>query len=76
MFIPRGTWLPATNFALACNAIFSTNLDTKRRVYLERHGGDVTRVNTLGILRTRHNRHHAALGTESTIIYIYIIICV
>ena len=24
----------------------STNLDTKRRVYLERHGGDVIRVNT------------------------------
>ena len=34
---------------------------TKRRVYLERHGGDVTRVNS-----TRHNRHDATLGTQST----------
>ena len=46
MFIPHETWLPAANYALARNATFSTNLDTKRRVYLERHGSDVTRVNT------------------------------
>ena len=47
MFIRRrNTWLPAINYALACNATFSTNLDTNRHVYLERHGGDVTRVNT------------------------------
>ena len=46
MFIPPETWLPAANYALARNATFFTNLDTKRRVYLERHGGDVTRVNT------------------------------
>ena len=39
--------------------LFFTNLDTKRRVYFERHGGDVTRVN----ICTRHNRYHAALGT-------------
>ena len=45
-------------------SITNTNLDTKRRVHLERHGSDVTRVNTL---RTRHNRHHAALGTQFTI---------
>ena len=64
MFIPPETWMPAANYALARNATFSTNLDTKRRVYLERHGGDVTRVNTL---RTHHNRYHAALGTQSTI---------
>ena len=44
MFIPHKTWLPAANYALARNATFSTNLDTKRRVYLERHGGDVTHV--------------------------------
>ena len=54
MLIPPETFLPAANYALARNATFSTNLDTKRRVYLERHGGDVTRVNT-------------ALGTQSTI---------
>ena len=52
MFIPPDTWLPAANYALAHNATFSTNLDTKRRVYLERHGG---------------NRHDAALGTQSAI---------
>ena len=53
----------------------------KARVYLERDGGDVTRVNIpppppppppryarAGTLRTRHNRHHAALGTQSTIV--------
>ena len=45
MFILPEAWLPAANYALARNATFSTNLDTKRRVYLERHGGDVTRVN-------------------------------
>ena len=45
-FIPPDTWLPAANYATARNATFSTNLDTKRRVYLERHGSDVTRVNT------------------------------
>ena len=67
--MPPETWLPATNYVLARNATFSTNLDIKRRVHLERHGGDVTRVNTLGTLRTRHNRHHAALGTQFTIIY-------
>ena len=38
------------NYALAHNATFSTNLDTKRRVYLERHGGDVTRVNTFTLV--------------------------
>ena len=38
MFIAHETWLPAANYALARNATFSTNLDTKRRVYLERHG--------------------------------------
>ena len=65
MFIPHETWLPAANYALARNATFSTNLDTKRRVYLVRHGSDVTRVNTA--LHTRQNRHHAALGTQSTI---------
>ena len=42
-------------------------LDTKRLVYLERHGGDVSSVNTV---RTRHNRHYAALGTQSTILNI------
>ena len=57
MFIPLETWLPAANYAFARNATFSTNLDTKRRVYLERHGGDVTRLT----LRTRHNRHHATI---------------
>ena len=46
MFISPDTWLPTANYALARNATFSINLDTKRRVYLERHGGDVTRVNT------------------------------
>ena len=46
MFIPHETWLPTANYALARNATFSTNLDTKHRVYLERHGSDVTRVNT------------------------------
>ena len=69
IFIPPDTQLSAANYALARNATFSTNLDTKRRVFLERHSGDVTRVNTLGALRTRHNRHHAAFGTQSTIIY-------
>ena len=59
--------LPAANYALARNATFSTNLDTKSRVYLKRHGSDVTCVNTALALRTRHNRHHAALGTQSTI---------
>ena len=42
MFIPPETWLPAVNYALARNATFSTNLDTK----LEWHGSNVTRVNT------------------------------
>ena len=46
MFMPPDTWLSAANYALVRNETFSTNLDTKRRVYLERHGGDVTRVNT------------------------------
>ena len=46
MFIPPETWLPAANYALAGNANFTTNLDTKRRVHLERYGSDVTRVNT------------------------------
>ena len=55
MFIPPDTWLPAGNYALARNATFSTNFDTKRRVYLERHDGDVTRVNTaLPTLRRVH----------------------
>ena len=34
MLIPPETWLPAANYALAHNATFSTNLGTKRRVYL------------------------------------------
>ena len=34
------------NYALARNATFSANLETKSRVYLGRHGGDVTRVST------------------------------
>ena len=38
--------MPVGNYGLARNVTFSTNLDTKRRVYLERHGGDVTHVNT------------------------------
>ena len=63
MFIPPETWLPATIYALARNATFSTNLDTKRCVHLERHGSDVTRLNTV---RIRQNRHHAALGAQST----------
>ena len=46
LFIPPDALLPAANYALARNVTFSTNLETKRRVYLERHGGDVTRVNT------------------------------
>ena len=46
MLIPPDTWLPAAYYALAHNATFPTNLDTKRRVYLERHGSDVTRMNT------------------------------
>ena len=46
MFIPPDTWLSAANYAIARNATFSINLDTKSRVYLERNGGDVTRVNT------------------------------
>ena len=63
MFIPPETWLPAANYALARNAIFSTNLDTKRRVHLERHGSDVTRVNTaLAML----GRVHFALVTIAT----------
>ena len=41
MFIPPDTSLSVANYALARNANFSTNLDTKRRLYLERHGGDV-----------------------------------
>ena len=41
MFIPPDTWLPAANYTLARNPTFSTNLDTKRRVYLKRHGGDL-----------------------------------
>ena len=41
----------------------STNLDTKRRVYLERHGSDVTRVNTaLAML----GRVHFTLVTIAT----------
>ena len=63
MFIPHETWLPAANYALARNATFSTNLDTKRRVYLERHGSDVTRVNTA--LAT-FGRVHFALVTIAT----------
>ena len=47
MFIPSDTSLPAVNYALARNATFSTNLDTKGRVYLERDGGDVTHVNAI-----------------------------
>ena len=46
MSILSDIWLSAANYAHARNATFSTNLDIKRRVYLERHGGDVTRVNT------------------------------
>ena len=63
LFIPHETWLPAANYALARNATFSTNLDTKRRVYLERHGSDVTRVNTA--LATL-GRVHFALVTIAT----------
>ena len=63
MFIPPETLLPAANYALARNATFSTNLDTKRRVYLERHGSDVTRVNTA--LATL-GRVHFALATIAT----------
>ena len=63
MFIPYETWLPAANYALARNATFSTNLDTKRRVYLKRHGSDVTRVNTA--LATL-GRVHFALVTIAT----------
>ena len=55
--------LPAANYALARNATFSTNLDTKRLVYLERHCGDVTRVNTA--LATL-GRLHFALVTIAT----------
>ena len=61
MFIPPNTWVPAANYALARNETFSTNLDTKRRVYLERHGSDVTCVNTaLATLGRVHftSRHH------------------
>ena len=46
MLILPDTWLLVVNYALARNITFSINLNTKRRVYLERHGGDVTRVNT------------------------------
>ena len=53
----------AANYAPARNATFSTNLDTKRRVYLERHGSDVTRVNTT--LATL-GRVHFALVTIAT----------
>ena len=63
MFIPHETWLPAANYALARNATFSTNLDTKRRVYLERHGSDVTRVNTT---LAKLVRVHFALVTIAT----------
>ena len=48
---------------LARNATFSANLDTKRRVYFERHGGDVTCVNTA--LATL-GRVHFALVTIAT----------
>ena len=44
MSIPPDTRLPAANYALARNTTFSTNWNTKRRVYLERDGRDVTRV--------------------------------
>ena len=61
--MPPETCLPAVNYALARNATFSTNLDTKRRVHLERYGGDVTRVNTA--LATL-GRVHFALVTIAT----------
>ena len=51
------------NYALARNATFSTNLDTKRRVYLERHGSDVTRVNTA---LAKLGRVHFTLVTIAT----------
>ena len=63
MFIPHETWVPAANYALARNATFSTTLDTKRHVHLERHGSDVTRVNTA--LATL-GRVHFALVTIAT----------
>ena len=70
MFIPPDTSLTAANYALTRNATFSTNLDEKQRVYLEQHSGDVTRVPPryagAGTLRSRHNRHHAVLGTQYT----------
>ena len=40
------TYRPTLDYPLARNATFSTNLNTKSRVYLERHGGDVNRANT------------------------------
>ena len=46
MFIPSYILLPAANYVLARITTFFTNLDTKRGVYLERHGVDVTRVDT------------------------------
>ena len=64
MFILHETWLPAANYALARNATFSTNLDAKRRVYLELHGSDVTRANTA--LATLE-RVHFTLVTIATI---------
>ena len=50
-------------YALARNATFSTNLDTKRHVHLERHGSDVTRVN---IALATLGRVHFALVTIAT----------
>ena len=64
MFIPPETWLPADNYALARNATFSTNLDTKRRVHLERHGSDVTRDSPLVhnlLLRSSYSHYYEVI---------------
>ena len=58
-----GNLTAAANYALARNATFPTNLDTKRRVYIEGHGGDVTGVNTALVTL---GRVHFALVTIVT----------
>ena len=64
IFILPDTWLPTAHYALAFNATFSTNLDIKRRAYLEWHGGDVARVNT--VLATLGWIHFALVTIATT----------
>ena len=69
IFIPPEIWLPAANYALVRNATFSTNLDTKRRVLLERHGSDVTRVNTAFATLGRVHFALVTIGTMPPLVH-------